>query len=114
MVKLKQCRVCLTVAEMSQEAFQALHLTVKDDTSVSSDLLETLNKFFAPETLSGDCSVECEACQSRTPTTVFTCLSRLPDYLVIHLKRFAFDLETMTTVKVSAPPRARRLLVCAA
>jgi len=32
---------------------------------------------------------------------VVSCLTRLPDYLVVHLKRFAFDLESMTTVKLN-------------
>ena len=116
------CRVCLTVTEMSEEPFQALHLDVRDDTSIKSDLIETLSKFCSPETLSGDCMVSCDVCvftprerrsaddddaaaaarcQTRTPTTVASCLTRLPDYLVVHLKRFAFDLESMTTVKLN-------------
>ena len=54
-----------------------------------------LEHWVASETLSGDNCVECENCQRKTETKLWYEITQLPDYLVIHLKRFDFNLETL-------------------
>lgn len=53
------------------------------------DVLEGSNKYFC-----GECNKKVDAIRR-------TCISSLPDVLIIHSKRFEFDLETMRRIKVN-------------
>jgi hypothetical protein len=55
----------------------------------------------ASETLSGDNAVYCDNCKERTTTRLWHVISRLPDYLFVHLKRFDFNLETLQNEKLN-------------
>ena len=52
--------------------------------------------------MTGDNKVWCEKTQQRVTARLRTCLSRLPKLLVLHLKRFDFNLKTMSTEKVNS------------
>ena len=53
------------------------------------------------ELLDGDNAVECSQCNDKRATLKRSCIARLPNTLVLHLKRFDFDLESMRKLKVS-------------
>lgn len=53
-----------------------------------------------PQVLAGDNAVYCERCKAKAATQVVPYISRLPELLVIHLKRFDIDFTTMETIKV--------------
>jgi ubiquitin C-terminal hydrolase len=74
---------------------------VKDDSSIKTRLVDCLDKMSSPETLTDAHMVSCDVCQTRTPTTVLACVAVLPEFLMVHLKRFAFDLQAMATVKLN-------------
>lgn len=51
--------------------------------------------------LSGDNKFLCAPCDKKRDTLKRTCISRLPNVLILHLKRFEFDMEQMRKVKVN-------------
>ena len=72
----------------------ALNLTVK-----SSNLQESLDQFVKGELLEGDNAYFCEKCQEKRNTVKRMCVRKLPQTLVIQLKRFHYDWETNRAVK---------------
>jgi len=100
-VKLKRCQVCDNVSFSKDEEFYRLELTVKNEQSTKNDLRECLDAFTAPEDMFGDNKVDCDFCKMRTNTTFVTCLTSIPNFLFIHPKRFAYDLESNQTVKLN-------------
>ncbi len=53
------------------------------------------------DTLEGDNAYFCERCSKKVSAVKRTCLTKLPDYLILALKRFEFDFETMSKFKVN-------------
>ena len=45
--------------------------------------------------MDGDNCVHCEKCDKKVPTQRRQCIKRLPKNLILVLKRFEFDFETM-------------------
>lgn len=45
--------------------------------------------------LEGDNAYLCEQCEKKVDTLKRVCLKRLPNHLILVLKRFEFDYETM-------------------
>ena len=45
--------------------------------------------------------VNCEDCGKKKDTRTRTCLERLPNFLIVHLKRFKMDYSTMKSVKLN-------------
>ena len=72
----------------------ALNLTVK-----SNNLQESLDQFVKGELLDGDNAYFCEKCQAKRNTIKRMCIRKLPQTLVLQLKRFHFDWETNRAVK---------------
>ena len=73
----------------------------------------SLGAFVAGELMDGDNRVECED-GVRRAIIRRTCLSTLPNLLILHLKRFDLDYTTFETVKLNSrcafpvrTPRAR-------
>ena len=89
----KICEGCPHRYEREQ-TFMALNLTVK-----SSNLQESLDQFVKGELLEGDNAYFCEKCQEKRNTIKRMCIRKLPQTLVIQLKRFHYDWETNRAVK---------------
>lgn len=51
--------------------------------------------------LEGDNAYFCEKCDKKVNTLKRTCLKKLPNHLILALKRFEFDFNTMTKQKVN-------------
>ena len=51
--------------------------------------------------LDGDNKFSCSQCQKKVDAKKRTCINTLPDNLIVHLKRFEFDLEQMRRIKVN-------------
>lgn len=48
-----------------------------------------------------DNKYHCGSCNDKVDALKRCCISRLPDNLIIHLKRFEFDLEAMKRIKLN-------------
>lgn len=48
--------------------------------------------------LEGDNAYKCEACNKKVDTLKRSCLGRLPNTLILHLKRFEFNFDSMRKV----------------
>ena len=68
------------------EAFFDVSLAIEKD----RDLHWSLSKFFAKSILGGSDKYECESCRHLNEAYSYMRLSRLPEVLTIHLKRFAW------------------------
>ncbi len=83
------------------EAFNMIKVDVKDH----QNLLEGLSSYVAGETV--DYTWEHEHVEmgekmvAQLPTTKRVLLKSLPESLIIHLKRFEFDFETMQQIKIN-------------
>ena len=45
--------------------------------------------------LDGDNAYHCEKCNKRVPAVKRMCIKRLPNHLILVLKRFEFDYDSM-------------------
>ncbi|RHY33510.1 hypothetical protein DYB32_001570 [Aphanomyces invadans] len=80
-----------------EEPFVVLSLDVQHKHSVEASLASYVDG----ETLEGDNAYYCEQVQQKVRATKRVCLKTLPDTLVVHLKRFEFDYDTMEKVKLN-------------
>lgn len=69
--------------------------------SSSCSLLDCLNSFAGEERLSGDNAVYCRKCRSHRESTKRIRLYRLPNVLVVHMKRFAFSTYRRSKITTS-------------
>jgi ubiquitin carboxyl-terminal hydrolase 9/24 len=53
------------------------------------------------DTLDGDNAYYCERCNKKVSAVKRVSLKKLPDYLIVTLKRFEFDYEKMMKLKVN-------------
>jgi ubiquitin C-terminal hydrolase len=83
------CKVCGRISR-AFDSFLDLQVPIPQTNSASVDLSECFNAMVQQETLEGDEMVTCEGCEKRTPGTKSMCLYRLPNVLVVHLKRFSY------------------------
>ena len=67
-----------------------------------SDIHEALATMCEVEVMEGDNQVNCERCKKNTDTVLQTAISRLPNMLVLSLKRFDLDYNTFETVKINS------------
>lgn len=56
--------------------------------------------FFFVKVLAGDNKFLCAHCDKKRDTLKRTCIARLPNVLILHLKRFEFDMEQMRKVRL--------------
>jgi ubiquitin carboxyl-terminal hydrolase 34 len=87
---------CEHVSERT-ESFFTLSIEVKGKKSI----LESLELFVRGDILEGDNKYHCDACNAKVNAVRRSCVSTLPDNLIIHQKRFEFDLEQLKRVKVN-------------
>lgn len=89
-----RCHRCNTVCS-SGEIFldMSLQMPASNKSSIlsggrSGSINESLNEYFSDVRLAGDDAFRCPKCKSMQEATRKTSLFRLPDVLVVHLKRF--------------------------
>jgi ubiquitin C-terminal hydrolase len=79
------------------EPFNCLSIDIKG----KSKITDSLELYVEGETLSGDNQYECSQCAQKRDTLKRVCIKRLPNCLVVHMKRFEFDLELMRKYKIN-------------
>ena len=84
------CKGCPHYSERD-EPFLAISLQVKN----KKNILESLQSFVEGEMLEGENAYMCEKCDKRVSTLKRVCIKRLPNNLILVLKRFEFDFEHM-------------------
>ena len=79
------------------EPFLSISVEVKNKKS----LKEGLESFVAGEILEGENAYQCDHCEAKVRAVRRVCIKHLPNYLMIALRRFEFDFDTMTRVKLN-------------
>ncbi len=79
-----------------EEPFFTLSLETKNKKSIS----ESLDLYVEGELLEGDNKYHCSQCDKKVDAKKRACVGNLPDNLILHLKRFEFDLEYLRRTKV--------------
>jgi len=59
--------------------------------AVQNNILESINKFLEPESLNGENSWFCPACQTKREATKHLCFTSVPDVLMIQINRWLQD-----------------------
>eukprot|EP01156_Anaeramoeba_ignava_P006096 Anaeramoba_ignava/a347738_295.p1 GENE.a347738_295~~a347738_295.p1 ORF type:complete len:3015 (+),score=860.58 a347738_295:1233-9047(+) len=75
--------------------------TISLEVANKKNILESLELFVRGEMLVGDNQYYSEQLGKKVDATMRTCIEKLPKILILHLKRFEFNLETMERIKVS-------------
>jgi ubiquitin carboxyl-terminal hydrolase 9/24 len=57
--------------------------------------MESLESFVEGEMLEGNNAYHCEKCDKKVSTLKRVCIKRLPRYMILVLKRFEFDFDSM-------------------
>ncbi|VDO01952.1 unnamed protein product [Rodentolepis nana] len=81
-----QCLICARASNTFDE-FMYLSVPVPEDGP--SDLMHCMKQFFKPERLLGSSQWLCPRCEVPREAQKTFEICRFPDYLIIHLKRFA-------------------------
>jgi len=88
---------CDHKSERSENCF-TLPLEVKNKRKIT----DSLDLFVQGDMLDGDNKYFCEKCQNKVTALRRSCIGKLPNNLIIHLKRFDFDLELMARNKLNS------------
>ena len=67
-----------------------------------ANIKEALDLFIKGDMLEGDNAYYCDRCDKKVDTLKRCCVKRLPNFLILGLKRFEFDLETFTRCKLNS------------
>ncbi|KAI8809063.1 hypothetical protein BJ742DRAFT_771514 [Cladochytrium replicatum] len=92
-IKSKDCE---HVSER-EESFFAIQCEVKNKKGVE----ESLQLYVEGEMLDGDNKYYCATCAKHVDAVKRACIKSLPPTLIVHLKRFDFDMEAMRRVKIN-------------
>ena len=90
------CKGCPHFSE-TEEHFLSISLTVKN----KKNIYQSLDTMIKGDTLDGDNAYYCERCNKKVSAVKRVSLKKLPDYLIVTLKRFEFDYEKMMKLKVN-------------
>jgi ubiquitin carboxyl-terminal hydrolase 9/24 len=90
------CKGCPHYSER-EELFLNICLQVKNKHSIK----ESLESFIEGSMLDGENAYYCEKCEKKIPTLMRCCIKRMPNILILVLKRFEFNFDTMTKFKVN-------------
>jgi ubiquitin carboxyl-terminal hydrolase 9/24 len=90
------CKGCPHSSERS-EPFYCVTLEVKNKKSI----IDSLNAFVEGEMLQGDNAYLCSTCNKKVDTLKRTVIKKLPPTIILHLKRFELDYETMRLNKLN-------------
>ena len=88
------CNGCGNVRER-EDIFYNLSVEVRNLKTV----YDSFEKFITGETID---DYNCENCKKKNSITKRTCLSSLPNVLIIHLQRIVFDLDTLMNQKINS------------
>ena len=77
--------------------YNNLQLEIKD----FSNIYDSLKNYFKTEVMDGDNKINCEQCNEKRTCHKHLLLKTLPNILVISLKRFEFDYNTMMKYKLN-------------
>ena len=82
-----------------EENYFALQLEVKG----KSNIYDSLATYVEGENLDGDNKYFCgvEGCMREVDALKRSCIKELPNSLIMHLKRFDFDMETLQRIKLN-------------
>ena len=99
-----QCKECLSESQ-SPSAFEDLNLAIRSfgvAPTLYASVEEALTAFLEPETLDGDNQYSCDRCGgAKRDAFKGIKLRALPHILTIGLKRFDFDLATLSRIKLN-------------
>eukprot|EP00124_Ichthyophonus_hoferi_P001426 Ihof_evm2s74 gene=Ihof_evmTU2s74 len=87
---------CCHVSQREEDYF-ALQCEVKNKRSIQ----ESLELYVEGEKLEGDNKYFCATCEKKVNAVKRTCIKELPPTLMIHMKRFEFDMDQMKRIKVN-------------
>jgi len=90
------CKGCPHYSER-EETFLTVNLQVKNKKNID----QSLAAFVEGEMLEGDNAYHCAICDKKVTTLKRACLKKLPNHLIMVLKRFEFDFDSMAKVKVN-------------
>lgn len=79
------------------EPFLSVSVEVKNKKSIQ----EGLESFVAGEMLEGENAYQCDHCEAKVRAVRRVCIKHLPNFLLIALRRFEFDFDSMTRVKLN-------------
>lgn len=96
LVQQVKSKECPHISER-EEAFSAIQCDIKG----KSNLHESLKAYVEGEIMEGDNKYRCTTCDRLVDAVKRTCLKDVPDNLILHLKRFDFDLQTMNRSKIN-------------
>ena len=77
--------------------YNNIQLEIKDFTNMH----DSLKNYFRTEVMDGDNKINCEQCNTKRTCHKHLLLKTLPNILVISLKRFEFDYDTMLKYKLN-------------
>lgn len=64
-------------------------------------IYDSLDDLVQSELMDGENKIECDVCVQKKTTNRRSCISKLPNLMVLHLKRFDLDYQTFETVKLN-------------
>ncbi|KAK9822778.1 hypothetical protein WJX74_007862 [Apatococcus lobatus] len=96
--KFAQQIICKGVPFRSEKVEEFFQMSL--DVRGKRTLEESLNFYVQGELMEGDNQYFCEDAQQKVDAVKRMCIKQLPDTLVIHLKRFEFDYESMNRWKI--------------
>ncbi|KAG0647567.1 Ubiquitin-specific-processing protease 34 [Hyphodiscus hymeniophilus] len=104
LVQQVKSKECSHISERL-EPFSAIQCDIKGKTC----LQESLQAYVDGEVMEGDNKYKCSTCDRHVDAVKRACLKDIPDNLIFHLKRFDFNLRTLTRSKIndyfSFPPK---------
>ncbi|CAG8519826.1 15599_t:CDS:10 [Acaulospora morrowiae] len=96
LVQQIKSRDCGHISE-KEESFFAIQCEVKNKRNVE----ESLELYVEGELLDGDNQYFCAKCEKSVDAIKRSCIKTLPKNLIMHLKRFDFDMELLKRVKIN-------------
>ena len=87
------CQECGNSSERAEDS-----LAISLDVNGKKNILESLNLYVQSEHIQG---YRCERCHSRQDSVKRCCIKSLPNTLILHLKRFEFDLDQFRKIKLN-------------
>ncbi|KAF9573120.1 hypothetical protein EC968_008969 [Mortierella alpina] len=80
-----------------EDSFFSIQCEVKN----KKTLEESLQLYVQGEILDGDNKYKCSGCDKHVDAIKRACIKELPKNLILHLKRFDYDMDTMRRIKIN-------------
>ncbi|KAF9917165.1 hypothetical protein BX616_001769 [Lobosporangium transversale] len=92
-IKSKDCEH----VSQREDSFFSIQCEVKNKKSLE----ESLQLYVQGEILDGDNKYKCSSCDKHVDAIKRACIKELPQNLILHLKRFDYDMDTMRRIKIN-------------